>query len=189
MQIKMLVSCAMLVASCSGQAREPLAPNPTSPTKHGIDGYVAHLKANGSRPADYVFGLFRSHDVVILGERLHPEVTQWELIYELVTDPRFVEQVGTIYTEYGAVNLQPRLDRYLADPSADREQLHAIMRDFGNWPTGWNNLSSSSIGCASQHVAAGGSPREARTATGTGAPSTSTTTRRSRARRCSRATS
>jgi len=135
--VHVLLSCVVLVASCGGQATAP----PSSPVAkpRGIEGHVAHLKANGQAPKDYVLGLFRSHDVVILGERLHPELTQWELIYDLVTDPRFVEQVGTIYTEYGAVNLQDRLDRYLADPRAEREQLLGILRDFGNWPIGWGN--------------------------------------------------
>lgn len=134
----LLISVVLILGSCGGRLPESSSPT-SNPKPNSVTRYVAHLDANGAPPTEYVLGLFRSHDVVILGERLHPELTQWELIYEIVTDPRFVDQVGTLYTEYGPVNLQDRIDRYLADPQASREQLHAIVRDFGNWPTGWGN--------------------------------------------------
>ena len=39
--------------------------------------------------------------------------------------------MGRLYTEYGPVNLQARLDRYLANPDAGPADAIALQRDFG----------------------------------------------------------
>lgn len=40
---------------------------------------------------------------MILCERMHPEMTQYNMIYNLVTDDRFVDSVGVVFTEIGNV--------------------------------------------------------------------------------------
>ena len=106
---------------------EPLAP------------YVEFLAEEASLdPVGYLLGLFEEHDLVILAERWHPEATQYELITELVTDPRFIERVGTVFTELGARNLQGDLEEIMATPDLEREEvgrrLLPIFRNLGVYP-------------------------------------------------------
>jgi uncharacterized RDD family membrane protein YckC len=104
--------------------------------------YTAFLKQGQATPIDYLIGLFERYDVVVLSERTHPEGSQWELIYDIVQDPRFVERVGHVFTEYGQVGMQAYLDDFMATDSLDASETQAraihIMRDFPVWPA-WTN--------------------------------------------------
>jgi len=102
-----------------------------------IEPYVAFLQRQSTAPADYILGLFEGYDIVILCERMHSETTQWDMIYELTSDARFIDEVGVIFTEYGTVTLQPLLDEFLMAPDLSPEQakqklLH-IARNLTPW--------------------------------------------------------
>ena len=102
-----------------------------------IEPYVAFLQRQSTAPADYILGLFERYDIVILCERTHSETTQWDMIYELTSDARFIDEVGVIFTEYGTVTLQPLLDEFLMAPDLSPEQakqklLH-IARNLTPW--------------------------------------------------------
>ncbi len=108
-----------------------------------IEPYVSFLRGQNTGPVDYVMGLFKDHDVVILSERMHPEATQWDMIYRLTTDPRFINEVGTVFTEYGSVTFQPEVDLYLSSPELSSEQARQkLLRIYRNispvWPL-WDN--------------------------------------------------
>ena len=107
--------------------------------KPGINTYVNYLEKNAVDPIDYVMGLFEQNNIVVLGERLHHEMSQWEFIYKLTSDPRFIKNVGNIFTEYGSVSQQPELEAFLASESFDEKALIHIMRGFPVWPDGWPN--------------------------------------------------
>ncbi len=104
--------------------------------------YEAFLRRGHATPVDYIIGLFDRHDVVVICERLHPEGSQWDFIYEVVSDPRFVERVGHVFTEYGQVEMQPYLDRFMATDGLAESEVHQravhIMRHWPVWPV-WNN--------------------------------------------------
>jgi uncharacterized RDD family membrane protein YckC len=104
--------------------------------------YVAFLRQGQVAPVDYVIGLFDRYDVVVLCERLHPEASQWDFIYEIVRDPRFIDRVGHVFTEYGTVGMQANIDSLMAADGlgADEvdERIVHIMRNFAVWPT-WDN--------------------------------------------------
>jgi uncharacterized RDD family membrane protein YckC len=104
--------------------------------------YTTFLKQGQETPVDYVIGLFEQYDVVVLSERTHPEGSQWEFIYDIVQDPRFVERVGHVFTEYGQVGMQSYLDDFMATDGLDTREIQTkiihIMRDFPVWPT-WTN--------------------------------------------------
>ena len=70
---------------------------------HSVGRYVDFLKDNRKDINDYVMGLFDKYDHVILCERHHQEMTQYDMIYNLVTDKRFVDKVGVMFTEIGCV--------------------------------------------------------------------------------------
>ncbi len=67
-----------------------------------ITDYVAFLEAQNTSAKDYILQLFKKYDVVILCEREHPEITQYDLIYDVVSDPYFQKNVGAIFTEVGS---------------------------------------------------------------------------------------
>ena len=69
-----------------------------------IEPYVQFLHQQNQSPKDYIFELFETNDIVILGERDHRDTTQYDLMLDILSDPRFIDQVGYVYTEIGAVN-------------------------------------------------------------------------------------
>jgi uncharacterized RDD family membrane protein YckC len=74
--------------------------------------YVLFLK-NRPSAAEYIFQLFEKYDIVVLCERIHPETTQYDFIYEVISDQRFIDNVGNIFSEVGVVTMQPYLDDFL----------------------------------------------------------------------------
>ena len=80
----------------------PLYASPR-PTPHSVGRYVDFLKDNRKDINDYVMGLFDKYDHVILCERHHQEMTQYDMIYNLVTDKLFVDKVGVLFTEVGCI--------------------------------------------------------------------------------------
>lgn len=71
------------------------------PTVSSVSKYVDYLKNNRQDINDYVMGLFEKYDYVVLCERHHQDMTQYDMIYDLVTDSRFVDKVGIVFTETG----------------------------------------------------------------------------------------
>jgi len=78
-----------------------------------LQPYVNFLNKDHQKAKDYVLDLFEKNDIVILGERDHRENTQYDFIKELVTDPRFIKNVGNIFTEVGMRNLNPEINRLI----------------------------------------------------------------------------
>jgi hypothetical protein len=78
-----------------------------------IDKYIDFLELNKTNAKDYVLDLFEYNDLVILCERDHRENTQYDFITELVSDERFVKNVGNIFTEVGMNNLNPELNEFI----------------------------------------------------------------------------
>ena len=78
-----------------------------------IDKYIDFLKKNNSSAKDYVLDLFKKNDLVILCERDHRENTQYDFISDLISDPRFVKNVGNVFTEIGMSNLNPELNNFI----------------------------------------------------------------------------
>lgn len=74
------------------------------PSVQSVQEYIDYLKVNRKDINDYIFSLFDKYDHVILCERIHTEMTQYDMIYNLVTDDRFVEKVGNVFTEIGNVD-------------------------------------------------------------------------------------
>ena len=120
------------------------------PTLHSVGKYVDFLEKDGCRDInDYVLGLFKTYDHVILCERLHTEMTQYDMIYNLVTDQRFVDSVGVVFTEVGNVDSRnayktfvsttfpndTAVEKGLASFLMDNQSVHLL------WPnTNWFNF-------------------------------------------------
>lgn len=123
----------LLVAVLASVARRVLQP-PGKP----IEEYVRFLEKQKQAPVDYILSLFGRYDIVILCERPHPEVTQYDMIYELTSDSRFQEEVGHVFTELGTAALQPFLESFLTDDQLSGEQveekLEFIAKNFCGYP-------------------------------------------------------
>lgn len=88
---------------------------------------------------EHVLSLFDDHDIVILCERHHEEITQYELIKEIISDPYFCENIGHVYTEVGVASMDERINTFLQGESTDSAAVHVeltrIFRDidFNPW--------------------------------------------------------
>ena len=106
------------------------------PTTQAIEKYVRFLQQQKQTPVDYIMSLFQTYDLVVLCERSHPEVTQYDMIYQLVADPRFQQQAGHIFMENGTRHLQPAVEEFLMGDGLTEPQAYEkhcrIFRDF-NW--------------------------------------------------------
>jgi uncharacterized RDD family membrane protein YckC len=105
--------------------------------------YAGYIKQHTQKPEDYIFDLFRQYDLVVLSERMHPEYTQYELISKIISDERFIKNIGNIFTECGSVSFQDTLNTYLHTRFATEDDLNkstAILQRNSNaiWPL-WSN--------------------------------------------------
>jgi hypothetical protein len=104
--------------------------------------YVEFLKKQKISPVDYVIGLFDKYEIVVLAERDHREMTQWDFIYDIVKDRRFIEQSGIVFTEYGQTGMQEYLDNFMnTDNLSDAEIHHRVVGILRNMPIDpyWTN--------------------------------------------------
>lgn len=65
---------------------------------------VECLNQNSADPKEYILDLFEKNDIVIIGERDHRDTTQYDLLLDIISDKRFIEKVGHVYTEVGCIN-------------------------------------------------------------------------------------
>ena len=95
--------------------------------------YEDFLASQNLSAKEYILSLFKKYDIVILCERDHRELTQYDLILEVISDERFRAEVGNVYTEIGNYQRNNFLNEYLcndalSDVSAKRKALE-IQRD------------------------------------------------------------
>jgi hypothetical protein len=106
---------------------------PEYPNSKEVGKYTEFISKQSQSPKDYLIGLFEKYDIVILCESFHGESTQWEMIYDVVSDNRFIENVGNIFTEYGSVIHQNKIDKYLMtnfENDTLREKATALLMDY-----------------------------------------------------------
>lgn len=114
-----------------------------------LQPYVDFLKTQNQSPIDYILRLFDRYDVVIIGERNHPEATQYNFIRELILSPEFTGKVGHIMTEVGSNNYTDAVNQVLhtnySTDSQFEKELIQVLRDCETqvlWPrtTFWELL-------------------------------------------------
>ena len=88
------------------------------------------LKNQNLSAKEYILGLFETHDIVLLCERNHKEVTQYDLIYNVVSDPYFIKNVGAVYTEVGTITISNRVNEFLESSGLDSMQIHRTVVDI-----------------------------------------------------------
>ena len=102
-----------------------------------VAGYTQFLSMQNTSAKDYVLGLFEKYDIVVLCERNHLEMTQYDLIYDIVSDQRFIDNVGHIFMEVGISNIADTLNSFLRnsdlDDEAVEENLLYVLRNADYW--------------------------------------------------------
>ncbi len=92
-----------------------------------IKSYVDFIDNRHTSAADYVLHLFERYDIVILGERDHRDTTQYDLIEQIVSDPRFIDKVGHVMTEIGVYNMTDEIDRIVNSSYASDKAFEAAL--------------------------------------------------------------
>ncbi len=104
--------------------------------------YITFIKGTDLPPKSYILNLFNDHDIVILCERYHAEVKQYDLIIDIIKDQRFIDKVGNVCTEIGSVNYADSINNYLKYSSNDTNEadikLKHFQREMNFYPI-WNN--------------------------------------------------
>lgn len=91
--------------------------------------YKACLEKHGEDPVEYIFRLFEKADVVILGERDHRDITQYDFISRLLADKRFSERIGYVYTEVGCTNKTESANKLIKTDWASEEDFQKALRE------------------------------------------------------------
>jgi len=95
--------------------------------KKEIEPYVEFLKNENTSAKDYIINLFEKKDLVIIGERFHPELTQYELLVDICKDPRFIEKVGNIFIEVCGRNQEKKIDFLLKSENLSNESIDSLI--------------------------------------------------------------
>ena len=112
-KIPLLILGAITVISCNKAPKHDIQ----------INKYVDFIENNNTSAKDYVLDLFEENDLVILCERYHSENTQYELIMDIISDPRFVENVGNVFFETGMRNLNPELNDFVHSENLSENEV------------------------------------------------------------------
>jgi len=106
--------------------------------KQPIQPYVNFLKTQKTTARDYILNLFKKHDMVIICERDHRDITQYDLYLSIIRDPYFIQNVGNVFTEVGVSTLNPELNRFMHRDNLSEnkveEKLLYFHRNAVVWP-------------------------------------------------------
>ncbi|QDO94631.1 hypothetical protein FNB79_11900 [Formosa sediminum] len=96
-----------------------------------IKPYVDFLKKVEKKSAkDYIIEQFKEHDIIILCERDHSDISQYELIKEILSDEYFKKNVKNVFTEIGVINLQPEITDFLKTRGLDSIYVEEKLNEF-----------------------------------------------------------
>ena len=96
-----------------------------------IKPYVDYLKKIEKKSAkDYILQQFQDHDIVILCERHHSDLSQYELIKEILSNEYFKNNVKNLFTEIGIINLNPEINNFLQTKGLDSIYVEKKLSEF-----------------------------------------------------------
>lgn len=98
--------------------------------KKEIKPYVEFLKNENISAKDYIINLFEKKDLVIICERFHPELTQYELFLEISKDPRFIKNVGNIFIETCGRNQEEKIDFFLKSENLSNKSIDSLILEI-----------------------------------------------------------
>ncbi|ANQ50547.1 hypothetical protein MY04_3182 [Flammeovirga sp. MY04] len=99
----------------------------TSTHSKEIDAYVQFLETQNTSAKDYILQLFDNKDMVLLCERLHPELTQYDMILEVLKDKKFSDKIGQVFIETSGRDQEGNIKKYLNEELSDQEAEDLLM--------------------------------------------------------------
>lgn len=93
-------------------------PNPPGP----IAQCVHFLESQNVSAKEYIISLFDRYDIFVFCERTHDEMTQYELLMDIMADKRFQDQVGDVFMEIGGSNFDTSINNYLFTENLTKEK-------------------------------------------------------------------
>ena len=95
-----------------------------------IKPYVNFLHEQHESAKDYIFDLFEKYDIVILCERDHRDITQYDLLLDIFKDERFGKNIGNAYFEIGNSTYNDTLNSFLRNSNLTDEQVKESVLSF-----------------------------------------------------------
>lgn len=92
--------------------------------------YTDFLKNQNTTAKEYIFDLFKKYDIVILCERDHREMSQYNLILDILRDDRFTKKIKNAYFEIGNSAYNDTLNHFLRDASLTDNQVTESVMSF-----------------------------------------------------------
>tara|TARA_R110001583_G_scaffold74134_1_gene205540 strand:- start:57 stop:1259 length:1203 start_codon:yes stop_codon:yes gene_type:complete len=129
---KQLIICCFILTNTLAFCQE---------TNPELVKYVSFLETQNTSAKDYIINLWNKYDIVVLCERNHGEMTQYDLIYDIVSSDYFKKNIGNIFTEIGSVNKQQDVINFtkthFSDSKEKEKQLLNLYRNiqWGGWGT------------------------------------------------------
>lgn len=100
--------------------------------KTELKPYVEYLQNNKLKSAkNYILSKFQTKDIVIISERDHRDLSQYDVIFDVLKSPKFK---GNIYTEVGSSNNYKKINKFLLTSNLSvkeiEKELTSICRDL-----------------------------------------------------------
>ena len=108
-----------------------------------IDEYVDYLSKHKDKSAkNYIIDLFNKYDIVVICERSHLELTQYDLYLDIISTPWFINNVGNILIETGSISNQKQVNDFIhnryKNDSIREDNLIKLCQNV-NWYPCWDN--------------------------------------------------
>ena len=113
---KLLILITLLIG-CKNQSNNTTLINPE------IKQYTDFLRNQNTTAKDYVLSLFNKYNIVILSERAHYEYTQYKMIFDIVSDKKFIDSIGNIFVEVGVSSEQNNVDNFLHSENLTENEI------------------------------------------------------------------
>ena len=121
---------------------KPMALRPR-PSAHSVSKYTDFINANSKDVNEYIKELYKNYDHVVLCERWHPECTQYDMIYDMVTSPYFTDSISNVFTVIGNVEKREDFRRitatFFASDSLKEKALASFIIDSQTVWLLWSN--------------------------------------------------
>lgn len=88
-----------------------------------LNSYSHFLNDQHVPAKEYIFDLFEKYNIIVLCERDHRDMSQYDLFFDIVSDERF--QGGNMLMEVGASNVYDSLDYFLHHEFPSEEEAEA----------------------------------------------------------------
>ncbi len=118
-----LVISLILTATATAQSRQHISDRAILP-------YTTFLNSQHTSACNYIIELFEQYDIVILCERDHREITQYNLILEVLSHPYFIGNVGQAYFEIGNTSYNDTINRFLHNNELSQQTIYRNILNF-----------------------------------------------------------